>query len=612
MAYKKQDFRNGDVLTAEQLNHIEDGVVENERNLGLLFTNQPDWMAKKTVIGTEGTVLPETALEFKSTTNFVMLSGYTIVEGETYFVNWNGEAHKVTAGNNDGEIYLGDYDLVLTPDTANKYPFCIAYFGGDGGMVYKKEAKAETITLSIENYYEEKCEPLPNDFLPDGYGYFGESRVERNYLVDNVTVEIPAGNVAQSFKEGENGYCKLVAGEKYNVLYNGIVYKDLVATEESDGTTTMIYIGDMSIVEGNATSDIPFLYSSVKNTAMDACSIYFNKSETVETLSFSIYTETVIDGLVRFNGELMPKGYGYIVKETEATNKIEFDGDYTKYEYIEIPELGVYFVKIHNKPITKEEIIGATAVIWTKNGTQPITITESVIVDQTAQGVPMIAISDAAYVFLDDYEANYLHYTKGIYVMYAPNQMYVQSVTFLTDCIIDYHVIKRFDGKLMPYGYGYLGDYIEAKTIVLNQECVIDDPSDPMYFMIAENLMNEGETYIASINGDEYELRAYSFTYQGTTAVGIGNSGPLGGTDTGEPFLFGTFYNPSTGNINGVYANFTGATSAFITVQSKPKQEVKRFDPRMITASEVVLTSPNGTQFNLTVDDNGNLTATAV
>lgn len=30
MAYKKQNFANGQVLTAEQLNHMEDGIVANE------------------------------------------------------------------------------------------------------------------------------------------------------------------------------------------------------------------------------------------------------------------------------------------------------------------------------------------------------------------------------------------------------------------------------------------------------------------------------------------------------------------------------------------------------------------------------------------------------
>lgn len=32
MAYKKQNFEDGQILTAEQLNHIEDGIIENEKN----------------------------------------------------------------------------------------------------------------------------------------------------------------------------------------------------------------------------------------------------------------------------------------------------------------------------------------------------------------------------------------------------------------------------------------------------------------------------------------------------------------------------------------------------------------------------------------------------
>jgi hypothetical protein len=33
MAYKKQNFEDGQLLTAEELNHIEDGIVENEKNV---------------------------------------------------------------------------------------------------------------------------------------------------------------------------------------------------------------------------------------------------------------------------------------------------------------------------------------------------------------------------------------------------------------------------------------------------------------------------------------------------------------------------------------------------------------------------------------------------
>lgn len=38
MSYQKQNFANGEVLTAPQLNHIEDGIVDLESNSGVLST----------------------------------------------------------------------------------------------------------------------------------------------------------------------------------------------------------------------------------------------------------------------------------------------------------------------------------------------------------------------------------------------------------------------------------------------------------------------------------------------------------------------------------------------------------------------------------------------
>lgn len=49
MAYQKQNFTDGDVLYGRQLNHIEDGVVENETNIGQLKEEKAD----KTDLDTE-------------------------------------------------------------------------------------------------------------------------------------------------------------------------------------------------------------------------------------------------------------------------------------------------------------------------------------------------------------------------------------------------------------------------------------------------------------------------------------------------------------------------------------------------------------------------------
>lgn len=42
MSYQKQNFANGEVLTAPQLNHIEDGIVELESNSNTAFAGKAD------------------------------------------------------------------------------------------------------------------------------------------------------------------------------------------------------------------------------------------------------------------------------------------------------------------------------------------------------------------------------------------------------------------------------------------------------------------------------------------------------------------------------------------------------------------------------------------
>ena len=42
MSYQKQNFANGEVLTAPQLNHIEDGIVDLESNSSTAFAGKAD------------------------------------------------------------------------------------------------------------------------------------------------------------------------------------------------------------------------------------------------------------------------------------------------------------------------------------------------------------------------------------------------------------------------------------------------------------------------------------------------------------------------------------------------------------------------------------------
>ena len=52
MAYEKQNFNDGDILAAAQLNHIEDGIAENAEAIGDIGTALDEIIAvQETLIG---------------------------------------------------------------------------------------------------------------------------------------------------------------------------------------------------------------------------------------------------------------------------------------------------------------------------------------------------------------------------------------------------------------------------------------------------------------------------------------------------------------------------------------------------------------------------------
>lgn len=49
MSYQKQNFANGEVLTAPQLNHIEDGIADLESNSNTAFAGKADKTEVQTI-----------------------------------------------------------------------------------------------------------------------------------------------------------------------------------------------------------------------------------------------------------------------------------------------------------------------------------------------------------------------------------------------------------------------------------------------------------------------------------------------------------------------------------------------------------------------------------
>ncbi|MBR5823738.1 MAG: hypothetical protein IKY67_06315 [Paludibacteraceae bacterium] len=166
MSYKKQNFKDGQILTAEQLNRMEQYFqfcpqCYSEMGIG-------DILPETTLIGNDdnGDGVPETS----SLTQTLDLVG-----GEAYTVIWNGTEYECTCV--DISEMLGATALVLgnvsimDMGEGNDEPFCIMYaptaFGEMGltAMITYTDGTAEP-TINIKGHTE-IVHTLDKKFLPD-------------------------------------------------------------------------------------------------------------------------------------------------------------------------------------------------------------------------------------------------------------------------------------------------------------------------------------------------------------------------------------------------------------------------------------------------------------
>lgn len=111
MAYTKQTWNNGDIITADKLNHIEDGV---EKNLEPLIVNCSD-------DGNSNTVFDKTFAEVRDAyfSGRAVLCGGSGVNSAFYsvmgFYAGSDNAYQITVAN-------GIYPVIYTTDSENGYP----------------------------------------------------------------------------------------------------------------------------------------------------------------------------------------------------------------------------------------------------------------------------------------------------------------------------------------------------------------------------------------------------------------------------------------------------------------------------------------------------------
>lgn len=170
----------------------------------------------------------------------------------------------------------------------------------------------------------------------------------------------------------------------------------------------------------------------------------------------------------------------------------------------------------------------------------------------------------------------------------------------------------KIDPRCLPKGVPYVEEPDDFSAVLLPEtEATLHDSTEGVWRIEAVLPLKIGETYIINYNGTEYTCIAQdaSAFSGGTGSVALGNLSNVGGFGNGEPFIF--FTRPSSG-VSDIL-NYNSSTPVTIAIYGK-SVKVQKMDARCLpdNATDFYLTSPNGTKFAVTVDDDGTLTATAV
>ena len=149
MAYEKLNFTAGQVLKAEHLNHMEEGIANPLDNIA-------DGKVGKDVVAY---ILEPATLTFAETMGFyatVVELNYPIEDGKTYTVNYNGTNYECVA---NGE-FIGN--TLAGGGADNGIPFAVALM--NDVWMFGNVVGDTTATVSISGVIKQ---PISFDYLPD-------------------------------------------------------------------------------------------------------------------------------------------------------------------------------------------------------------------------------------------------------------------------------------------------------------------------------------------------------------------------------------------------------------------------------------------------------------
>lgn len=223
MAYTKQNFENGQILTAEQLNHMEQGIAAPDWND---VTNKPFYDLEPWI---PPVTLPEPGAERME------ILGHMIKENTKYVVNFNGtdyecESFTMTNPQFAGNVYLGNQSLIVSSFENNGSPFLLV---SNANWEEKRidvlrlvDESLTSCTISIRLADEPTIKHLDPKYLPNGVPYVVDN-AEEVYPETTLTMGDEFYPVPQPFA--------VEIGERFIVTIDGVNYNSSVVSGDTIG-----------------------------------------------------------------------------------------------------------------------------------------------------------------------------------------------------------------------------------------------------------------------------------------------------------------------------------------------------------------------------------------
>lgn len=199
-------------------------------------------------------VLPQTSVDFD--TGAYLVHGFaenSFIEGNKYIVVWNGKEYEAYCYVEDGTYIIGN-GVLADMTTKTDHPFCVVSFGGSACYVYKDTDTAETVTIKINGVQETIYHQLDPKYIPNMY--YTEERNDVEILPTSTAVSIDNPMMGELYIHGDP--ITLVAGKTYTVTYNGVEYECVATALDFNGVPS-IALGDVGMLATGASGDYPFL-----------------------------------------------------------------------------------------------------------------------------------------------------------------------------------------------------------------------------------------------------------------------------------------------------------------------------------------------------------------